>query len=317
MFGGKKRIYYLCTQTINLNKKNNMRLDGRRESQNVEDRRGMSTAAKAGIGGLGGIIMIALFTLLSGGNLGDVVGNVIQQGGLGELGSVQEEQIDGQREFTEEEQELAKFSRQVLAATEDVWGEVFQKMGRKYTAPTLVLFTNRVNSACGTASSAVGPFYCSGDQKLYIDLSFFTTMKQQLGADGDFSYAYVIAHEVGHHVENLLGILGKAHQQMNQTDKVSANKISVRLELLADYYAGVWAHYDNEEYNSLEAGDVEEAIDCAQKIGDNYLQKKAQGYVQPESFTHGTSAQRMRWLKLGIQTGDMNTTTFSVPESQL
>jgi predicted metalloprotease len=317
MFGGKKRIYYLCTQTINLNKKNNMRLDGRRESQNVEDRRGMSTAAKAGIGGLGGIIMIALFTLLSGGNLGDVVGNVIQQGGLGELGSVQEEQMDGQREFTEEEQELAKFSRQVLAATEDVWGEVFQKMGRKYTAPTLVLFTNRVNSACGTASSAVGPFYCSGDQKLYIDLSFFTTMKQQLGADGDFSYAYVIAHEVGHHVENLLGILGKAHQQMSQTDKVSANKISVRLELLADYYAGVWAHYDNEEYNSLEAGDVEEAIDCAQKIGDNYLQKKAQGYVQPESFTHGTSAQRMRWLKLGIQTGDMNTTTFSVPESQL
>jgi hypothetical protein len=274
----------------------------------------MSTAAKAGIGGLGGILLIALFTFLSGGNLGDVVGNVIEQGGLGQ---VQEEQIEGQREFTEEEQELAKFSRQVLAATEDVWGEVFQKMGRKYTPPTLVLFTNRVNSACGTASSAVGPFYCSGDQKLYIDLSFFTTMKRQIGADGDFSYAYVIAHEVGHHVENLLGILNKAHQQMNQTDKVSANKISVRLELLADYYAGVWAHYDNEEYNSLEDGDVEEAIDCAQKIGDNYLQKKAQGYVQPESFTHGTSAQRMKWLKLGIQTGNMNTTTFGVPESQL
>ena len=257
-----------------------MRLDGRRESQNVEDRRGMSTAAKAGIGGLGGILLIALFTFLSGGNLGDVVGNVIQQGGLGQ---VQEEQMDGQREFTEEEQELAKFSRQVLAATEDVWGEVFQQMGRKYTPPTLVLFTNRVNSACGTASSAVGPFYCSGDQKLYIDLSFFTTMKRQIGADGDFSYAYVIAHEVGHHVENLLGILGKAHQQMNQTDKVSANKISVRLELLADYYAGVWAHYDNEEYNSLEEGDV----------------------------------QRMRWLKRGIQTGDMRTTTFNVSESQL
>ena len=291
-----------------------MILDGRRESQNVEDRRGMSTATKAGIGGLGGILLIALFTFLSGGNLGDVVGNVIQQGGLGQ---VQEEQMDGQREFTEEEQELAKFSRQVLAATEDVWGEVFQQMGRKYTPPTLVLFTNRVNSACGTASSAVGPFYCSGDQKLYIDLSFFTTMKRQIGADGDFSYAYVIAHEVGHHVENLLGILGKAHQQMNQTDKVSANKISVRLELLADYYAGVWAHYDNEEYNSLEEGDVEEAIDCAEKIGDNYLQKKAQGYVQPESFTHGTSAQRMRWLKRGIQTGDMRTTTFNVSESQL
>ena len=274
----------------------------------------MSTATKAGIGGLGGIIMIALFTLLGGGNLGDVVTQVVQNGGLG---MVQEEQMDGQREFTEEEQELAKFSRQVLAATEDVWTDVFQKMGRKYQPPTLVLFTNRVNSACGTASSAVGPFYCSGDQKLYIDLSFFTTMKRQLGADGDFSYAYVIAHEVGHHVENLLGILGKAHQQMNQTDKVSANKISVRLELLADYYAGVWAHYDDKEYNSLEAGDVEEAIDCAQKIGDNYLQKKAQGYVQPESFTHGTSAQRQKWLSLGIRRGDMQVTTFGIPESEL
>jgi len=291
-----------------------MKLDGRRESTNVEDRRGMSTAAKAGVGGLGGIIMIALFTLLSGGNLGDVVTNVVQNGGLG---TVQEEQIDGQREFTEEEQELAKFSRQVLAATEDVWSEQFQKMGRQYTPPTLVLFTNRVNSACGTASAAVGPFYCSGDQKLYIDLSFFTTMKQSLGAGGDFSYAYVIAHEVGHHVENLLGILGKVHQKMNQTDKVTANKLSVRLELLADYYAGVWAHYDNQEYQSLEAGDVEEAIDCAEKIGDNYLQKKSQGYVQPESFTHGTSAQRMKWLKRGIETGNMNVTTFNISESEL
>lgn len=291
-----------------------MRLDGRRESNNVEDRRGMSAGAKAGIGGLGGIIMIALITLLSGGNIGDVVTNVVQNGGLG---TVQEEQVEGQREFTAEEEELAKFSRQVLAATEDVWSEVFQQMGRKYTPPTLVLFTNRVNSACGSASAAVGPFYCSGDQKLYIDLSFFTTMKRQIGADGDFSYAYVIAHEVGHHVENLLGSLGRAHSQMNQTDKVTANKISVRLELLADYYAGVWAHYDNQKYSSLEAGDVEEAIDCAQKIGDNYLQKKAQGYVQPESFTHGTSAQRMKWLKLGIDTGNMNTTTFNVPESQL
>ena len=291
-----------------------MKLTGRRESSNVEDRRGMSTGAKAGIGGLGGIIMIALFTLLSGGNLGDVIGNVVQQGALG---SVQEEQAEGQREFTAEEEELAKFSRQVLGATEDVWTEVFQKMGRKYTPPTLVLFTNRVNSACGQASAAVGPFYCSGDQKLYIDLSFFTTMKQQLGADGDFSYAYVIAHEVGHHVENLLGSLGKAHQQMQATNKVNANKISVRLELLADYYAGVWAHYDNERYSSLEEGDVEEAIDCAQKIGDNYLQKKAQGYVQPESFTHGTSQQRMRWLSLGIEKGDMNISTFNVSESQL
>jgi len=291
-----------------------MKLTGRRESSNVEDRRSISTNAKAGIGGIGGIIIIALITFLSGGDLGDVITNVVQQG---ELTSVQEEKVDGQREFTPEEEELAKFSRQVLAGTEDVWTEVFKQMGRKYEPPTLVLFTNRVNSACGQASAAVGPFYCSGDQKLYIDLSFFTQMKSQLGADGDFAYAYVIAHEVGHHVEYLLGILGKAHQQMNQVDKVSANKISVRLELLADYYAGVWAHYDDEEYESLEPGDIEEAIDCAQKIGDNYLQKKAQGYVQPESFTHGTSTQRMKWLKLGIERGDMSITTFDKSDSEL
>ena len=205
----------------------------------------------------------------------------------------------------------------MLASTEDVWTKVFKQMGRTYTPPTLVLFTGSVSSACGEASSSVGPFYCSGDQKLYIDLSFFTEMKSQLGADGDFSYAYVIAHEVGHHVENLLGTLNEAHVEMNRSNKVDANKISVRLELLADYYAGVWGHYENAAYGSLEAGDIEEAIDCAEKIGDNYLQKKARGYVQPESFTHGTSAQRMRWLKRGLETGNMNTTTFGIPESQL
>ena len=291
-----------------------MDLSGRRESSNVEDRRGMSTIKKAGIGGLGGVLLIALMTFMNGGGLGDVFTNVIQQGALG---SVQEEQVEGQREFTEEEQELAKFSRQVLASTEDVWTKVFQQMGQTYTPPTLVLFTNSVSSACGEASASVGPFYCSGDQKLYIDLSFFTDMKRQLGADGDFSYAYVIAHEVGHHVENLLGILNNAHAQMSRVGKVEANKISVRLELLADYYAGVWGHYENAAYGSLEAGDIEEAIDCAQKIGDNYLQKKAQGYVQPESFTHGTSAQRMRWLKRGLDTGDMKTSTFNVSEAEL
>ena len=291
-----------------------MKLDGRRESSNVEDRRGMSSGRKAGIGGLAGIVMIALVTFLSGGNLGDVVNNVVQQGGLSGL---QEEQVEGQREFTAEEEELARFSRQVLASTEDVWTKVFKQMGRTYTPPTLVLFTGSVSSACGEASSSVGPFYCSGDQKLYIDLSFFTEMKSQLGADGDFSYAYVIAHEVGHHVENLLGTLNEAHVEMNRSSKVDANKISVRLELLADYYAGVWGHYENAAYGSLEAGDIEEAIDCAEKIGDNYLQKKARGYVQPESFTHGTSAQRMRWLKRGLETGNMNTTTFGIPENQL
>jgi hypothetical protein len=293
-----------------------MKLTGRRESSNVEDRRGMSTGTKAGIGGIGGIILIALFTFLQGGNLGDVVNNVVQQGGLG---AVQEQQAPGQREFTPEEEELAKFSRIILAGTEDVWTRIFKENGYgQYTPPTLVLFTNQVNSNCGTASAAVGPFYCSGDQKLYIDLSFFTQMKSQLGADGDFAYAYVIAHEVGHHVEYLLGILDKAHQAMSQTDKVSANKLSVRLELLADFYAGVWAHHDNKQFGSIEEGDLEEAIDCAKKIGDNYLQEKARGYSQPESFTHGTSAQRMKWLKLGFTTGDMSKgRTFEMSDADL
>jgi len=291
-----------------------MKLDGRRESSNVEDRRGMSTGAKAGIGGIGGIIIIALMTLLGGGDMSDVINNVVQNGGLG---MVQEEQAEGQREFTEEEEAQAKFCRQVLASTEDVWGQVFQQMGRKYEAPTLVLFTNAVNSACGNATSAVGPFYCSGDQKLYIDISFFQQMENQLGAKGEFARAYVIAHEVGHHVENLLGILGQAHAKMNQQSKTEANKTSVRLELLADYYSGVWAHYENEFFGSLEVNDMKEAINCAHQIGDNYLQKQAQGYVQPESFTHGTSEQRMKWLKLGYDTGNMSTSTFNVSEADL
>ena len=293
-----------------------MKLTGRRESTNVEDRRGMSRGTKAGIGGLGGIIIIALLTFLQGGNLGDVFNNVVQQGALT---SVQEEQTEGQRQFTAEEEELAKFSRIILAGTEDVWTKLFQENGYgKYQPPTLVLFTGQVNSACGSASASVGPFYCSGDQKLYIDLSFFSQMKQQLGADGDFAYAYVIAHEVGHHVENLLGILNQAHQAMSQTDKVSANKLSVRLELLADFYAGVWAHHDNALFGSIEEGDLAEAIDCAKKIGDNYLQEKARGYSQPESFTHGTSAQRMKWLKLGLTTGDIRQgRTFEVSDSEL
>lgn len=164
----------------------------------------------------------------------------------------------------------------------------------------------------------MGPFYCSADQCLYIDLSFFTSMKQQLGADGDFAYAYVIAHEVGHHVEYLLGTLEKAHSQMSRMSQKDANRVSVRLELLADFYAGVWAYHDNEMFNSLEDGDIEEAINCAQVIGDNYLQEKARGYSQPESFTHGTSKQRMKWLKLGLTTGDMTKgNTFALSDSEL
>ena len=293
-----------------------MRLDGRRESSNVDDRRGMSGGTKAGLG-LGGIVLIAVMTFLSGGNLGDVITNVGTQMASQNV----ETSPQQQREFTEEEQALAKFSSQVLASTEDIWGKVFQQMGRTYKAPKMVLYTNAVQTACGQGTASVGPFYCSGDQCLYLDLSFFTTMRKSLGiqnkGDLDFAYAYVIAHEVGHHVENLLGSLGKAHQQMNAVGKTQANKISVRLELLADYYAGVWGHYENETFQSIDENDLLEAIETAKVIGDNYLQEKARGYSSPESFTHGTSAQRMRWLKRGLETGDMSVTTFNVSESEL
>lgn len=293
-----------------------MRLDGRRESSNVDDRRGMSGGAKAGLG-LGGIVLIAIMTFMSGGNLGDVITNVGTQMASQNV----ETSPQQQREFTEEEQKLAKFSSQVLASTEDIWSQVFQQMGRTYKAPKMVLYTNAVQTACGQGTASVGPFYCSGDQCLYIDLSFFTTMRKQLGiqnkGDLDFAYAYVIAHEVGHHVENLLGSLGKAHQQMNAVGKTQANKISVRLELLADYYAGVWGHYENETFQSIDENDLLEAIETAKVIGDNYLQERARGYSSPESFTHGTSAQRMRWLKRGLETGDMSVTTFNVSESEL
>ena len=284
-----------------------MKLTGRRESSNVEDRRGLSGGAKAGIGGIGAIIVAALFAWISG---GDPVSAGLQA--AQQQMSANTESVDPEN-FTEEEQQLATECKQILASTEDVWGKVFQQMGRTYEPPTLVLFSNQVNSACGSATAAVGPFYCSGDQKLYIDLSFFTQMKRQLGVEGNtFAYAYVIAHEIGHHVENSLGILGKAHQAMNQTDKVSANQISVRLELLADYYAGVWAHYEDAINHSMEYGDLEKGLELAKAIGDDWLQKKAQGRATPESFTHGTSDQRKRWLKKGYETGNMSTSTFNV-----
>ena len=284
-----------------------MRLDGRRESSNVEDRRGLSGGAKVGIGGIGGIIIAALFAWMSG-------GDPLQAG----LQAAQQMQAPtetvGEENFTEEEQELASDCKKILASTEEVWTKIFQDQGwGEYQFPTLVLFTNQVNSACGSATAAVGPFYCSGDQKLYVDLSFFTQMKRQLGVEGNtFAYAYVIAHEIGHHIEYLTGTLNKAHQAMNQTDKVSANQISVRLELLADYYAGVWAHYEDAMNHSMEYGDLEKGLELAKAIGDDWLQKKAQGRATPESFTHGTSDQRKRWLKRGFETGDMRTSTFAV-----
>lgn len=287
-----------------------MKLDGRRESTNVEDRRGLSGGTAAGLG-LGGIIIVGLITLLMGGDLGDVVQNVQNAGG----GFTTQTSY----EPTAENEALAKFSRQILASTEDVWSAYFQKNGiGTYRNPTLVLYTGTTSTSCGTGQSAMGPFYCSGDEKLYIDLSFFSTMKQQLGADGDFAYAYVIAHEVGHHVQNLLGTLGQAHSQMAKMSTANANRVSVRIELQADFYAGVWAHYENTMFDSIEDGDLEEAIRCASVIGDDYLQKKAQGYAVEESFTHGTAAQRMRWLKKGMTTGDIRQgNTFELSDSQL
>lgn len=289
-----------------------MRLNGRRESSNVNDRRGGGGSGLKIGGGIGAIIIAAIIAWISGGNPLDVL--------TSNVGSIVGDGAESGQTYTPtaEEEELARFSRQILAGTEDVWTKLFNEMGLEYEAPTLVLYTDAVQSACGNATASVGPFYCSADQSLYIDLSFFRDMRKTLGADGDFAYAYVIAHEVGHHVQHLLGTLDKAHAAMNRTDKTEANNISVRIELQADFLAGVWAHHDNAMFNSLEPGDIEEALDASRKIGDDYLQKRAQGYSVPDSFTHGTSEQRSRWLRKGLSTGDIRQgDTFSPPYASL
>lgn len=275
-----------------------MKLEGRRESQNVDDRRrsGGGVVGKTSMG-LGGLVVIALIATLMGRNPLEV----LQQAG----GLTYTTEQGGTYEPTAEEEELAKFASQILAGTEDVWSREFKKIGRTYKAPKLVLFNGAIQSGCGGATASTGPFYCSADESVYLDLSFFSTMRQQFGTAGDFAYAYVIAHEVGHHVQNQLGTLSQAHSQMARLNEAQSNQISVRLELQADFYAGVWAYNDNKLFGSLEEGDVEEGIAIASKIGDDYLQKQAQGYAVPESFNHGTSAQRMRWLKKGISTGDV------------
>ena len=269
-----------------------MKLDGRRVSVNVRDIRGKGGKA-AGIG-IGGVIVIGLITLLMGGNPLEVLNMVSTGEGYSETYTP-----------TAEEEELATFAKQILAGTEDVWTDIFKQMGLRYEPPTLVLFSGSVQSGCGGATASTGPFYCSADKSVYLDLSFFTSMKKEFGTAGDFAYAYVIAHEVGHHVQNLLGTLRQAHTAMSQAaSQAESNKISVRLELQADFYAGVWAHHDNEMFNSLEPGDIEEGIAIASRIGDDYLQKQARGYAVPDSFNHGTSAQRVRWLKRGFEKGD-------------
>lgn len=289
-----------------------MRLDGRRESTNVDDRRGRRTVAKAGGLGLGGVIVVGIITMLLGGNPLDVIQTVssMNQGAVTETA--------GDYTPSQAEEELAVFAKRILAGTEDVWTSIFAQYGRTYEAPKLVLFSGSVQSGCGGATSQSGPFYCSADHCVYLDLDFFMSMKKQIGADGDFAYAYVIAHEVGHHVQYLLGILDDAHSRMSRLSEKESNKISVRLELQADFFAGVWAHHDNKMFGSLEDGDIDEGMAVASKIGDDYLQKQAYGYTVPDAFNHGTSAQRAKWLKKGIASGDINQgDTFSVNYNSL
>ncbi|MDE6498195.1 MAG: neutral zinc metallopeptidase [Muribaculaceae bacterium] len=278
-----------------------MRLDGRRQSSNVSDRRG-GLGRKAGIGGgIIGIIVVAAITLFSGGSIGDVINNVMQQGDFTQLVSSQPS-----RELDAEDQRLFDLASKVLAGTEDVWTREFRRRGwGEYECPKMVIYSGSTSSGCGRGTSQMGPFYCSADETVYIDLDFFRDMESTIGAGGDFAYAYVIAHEVGHHVQHLLGTLDKAHSAMSRMSERESNRMSVRLELQADFFAGVWAHQDNEMFGSLEPGDAERAIAAASKIGDDYLQRKATGREVPDSFNHGRSAQRVAWLKKGLETGDV------------
>lgn len=289
-----------------------MKLTGRRNSSNVNDRRGVSGRTLGIGGGIVGVIVAGLITLLSGGNITDVIGAA-----LGQAGGTQYAQQDYTPDA--EDERLADLASKVLAGTEDVWTREFNRRGwGKYECPQLVLYSGSVSSGCGHATSQSGPFYCSADQTVYIDLDFFKSMENQIGASGDFAYAYVIAHEVGHHVQYLLGTLDRAHTAMAQTDEKESNRISVRLELQADFYAGVWAYNDNEMFGSIEPGDIENAVNAASKIGDDYLQRKAYGREIPDAFNHGRSEQRVRWLTKGIRSGNpLDGDTFAISYSAL
>ncbi len=285
-----------------------MKWIGRRESDNVEDRRGLSSGKVAAGGGVAGIVIYLLYTLLSGNNIDP---SQIQQ----QLS----EQTNQTAQLSPEEQKAdddrASFVKVVLAETEDVWTKIFSGKGKQYPAPVLVLFRGIVESACGNASAASGPFYCPGDNKLYIDLSFYQDLQYKLRAPGDFPMAYVVAHEVGHHIQNLMGTADKVNRMRQQLSETEFNKYSVMMELQADFYAGVWAHYEQKMKNILDVDDIDEALNAANAIGDDRLQKQATGQVMPDAFTHGTSAQRVYWFKKGYQTGDINQgDTFNAPD---
>ena len=295
-----------------------MRWRGRRKSSNVEDRRSVRVSGRGGIGGRGGMLnllpMVFRFLGFKGtailivclgayglftGNLGNMLAVLgLQQGTTTSV-------TEPLRE-TAEEKELVDFVSVILADTEETWSALFQQKGKTYQEPRLVLFRDAVESACGMAQSAVGPFYCPGDQQVYIDLGFFDQLKNRFKAPGDFAQAYVIAHEVGHHIQTLLGISGRVHAARKKLSKTEGNKLSVQQELQADCLAGVWAYHANSARQLLETGDVEERHTAASAFGDDTIQKQSKGYVSPDSFTHGSSAQRVKWFKIGLASGDMN-----------
>ncbi len=273
-----------------------MRWEFGRRSSNIEDRRGRGVSGPVVGGGIGAIVLSLIVALLGGDP------SVIWEQSQSQSDVPYSESPQTQRSAADDR--MTEFVSVVLADTEDTWKSLFRQTGETYVEPKLVLYSGSVESACGFARSAVGPFYCPADQKLYIDLSFYEALKTRHQAPGDFAQAYVIAHEVGHHVQNLLGISDRVQSMQRRVDRVQANQLSVRLELQADCFAGIWAHHAQRSRQVLEAGDVEEALNAASSIGDDHLQRQAKGYVVPEAFTHGSSAQRVRWFKQGIQTGD-------------
>jgi len=278
---------------------------GRRTSSNVDDRRGISGGGIAAGGGIVGLIIFVLYQFLGGGS-GDSSGleQFIPQANQTEM-TAEEKAADDER---------AEFVKVVMADTEDVWNQLFSQSGEDYAEPTLVLFRNAVQSACGSANSAMGPFYCPGDNKVYIDLSFYQDLQSRFNAPGDFAMAYVVAHEVGHHIQNLNGTADKVQRLRSRLSETEYNRYSVMMELQADFLAGVWAHHAQKMKGILESGDIEEALNAANAIGDDRLQQESQGRVVPDAFTHGTSAQRMRWFKKGFETGDVRQgDTFNDP----
>jgi predicted metalloprotease len=278
-----------------------MRWEGERESSEVEDRRGMGIGRGSAVIGGGGLVLVLLFSMLTGADPRQVL-EIAQ--GVSNVGSGPAEQQAGPMGAPSDE--TGRFASVVLGSTEDVWGEVFQEKGQHYERPRLVLFSDVVQSACGTAQSAVGPFYCPRDSQVYLDLSFFKELEQRFGAPGDFARAYVIAHEVGHHVQNLLGLADKVSAAQEHGSREEANALSIQMELQADCLAGVWGNRANRERNWMDPGDIETGLAAAAAIGDDTLQRQAGGAVQPESWTHGSSAMRVKWLKAGLESGDIN-----------